>query len=68
MLLLEIRFSELANTLWTISFLIWFIAIILLLSGLAIVRSNPESGKKLLSISGIIFLVGLGFCGLGGLA
>ncbi|MBS1915464.1 MAG: hypothetical protein JST87_04255 [Bacteroidetes bacterium] len=43
--------------------LYWLIPIILLIMGLARLRSRPENAKKLLIAAAIFFIVGGGICG-----
>lgn len=42
----------------------WITTIVLFLAGLIMLRSRPEKAKKLLTFSGILFLIGGGICGL----
>jgi hypothetical protein len=44
--------------------LYWVTTIVLLIIGLARLRSRPENAKKLLTLSGVLFIIGGGVCGL----
>jgi len=46
------------------SLLFWLSTVIILITGLVRLKKNPESAKKLLIGSGVMLLVGAGFCGL----
>ena len=41
----------------------WLTPLILIILGLTRFKSRPENAKKLFIISGIMILVGVGFCG-----
>jgi hypothetical protein len=42
----------------------WVTTIVLLLVGLVRLRSRPDNAKKLLTLSGVLFIIGGGICGL----
>lgn len=45
-------------------FIYWLTPLILIIIGLAMLKSKPKSAKVLFIIAGTMLVVGLGFCGL----
>ncbi len=51
------------SILFVLALLYWITPIVLFIIGLIRIRSRPEFAKKLLIAAGIMFLVGVGVCG-----